>query len=105
MAKGGVPDEDCPTDMESMKFWCSVTKKATTKDAFKVTAAAKTALRPASAAAALGAGLQDGPSLLPVADAQALLASVTTPASGTSTAPPPGTPGQGWSETLFLIVS
>ena len=93
-----MPDEDCPTDMESMKFWCTVTKKATTKDAFKVTAAAKTALRPASAAAALGAGLQDGPSLLPVADAQALLASVTTtPTAGTSTpASAPATPGQGW---------
>jgi hypothetical protein len=92
-----VPDEDCPTDMESMKFWCTVTKKATTKDAFKVTAAAKTALRPASAAAALGAGLQDGPSLLPVADAQALLASVTTTPAGASTpSPAPATPGQGW---------
>ena len=80
-----------------MKFWCTVTKKATTKDSFQVTAAAKTRVRPASAAAALGAGLQDGPALLPVGDVTALLASVSTPAPGASApATPAGTPGQGW---------
>ena len=92
-----MPDEDCPTDMESMKFWCTVTKKATTKDSFQVTAAAKTAVRPASAAAALGAGLQDhGPALPPVSDPAALLASVTTPAPGASAPVTPAAPdGQG----------
>jgi len=84
VSRGGVPDEDCPTDLASMRFWCSTTKKQMQSDKTAVTASAKASVSAAVAFQALDGGFQAAAGLVPVTDVSAMMsqqAALTAPAT------------------------
>lgn len=93
IARGGVPDDDCPTDMASMRFWCTTTKKQTTRDRTQVHTSATASVHASAAFKALDAGFAVGTGpLVPVQDTQALLNAVAVATPKTPATPaPPGT--------------
>lgn len=54
VARGGIPDRDCPSDEASMKFWCHLTEKETTRDKVKVETKATANVAPGVMMDALG---------------------------------------------------
>ena len=92
ISRGGVPDEDCPTDLASMRFWCSTTKKQMQSDKTAVTASAKALVSAPVAFQALDGGFEAANGLVPVTDVSAMMtqqpastAAPATPAGGTPT--------------------
>lgn len=84
VSRGGVPDEDCPTDLASMRFWCSTTKKQMQSDKTAVTASAKASVSAPVAFQALDGGFQAAAGLVPVTDVSAMMsqqAAVIAPAT------------------------
>eukprot|EP00438_Fugacium_kawagutii_P020794 Skav229463 [mRNA] locus=scaffold577:147481:148630:+ [translate_table: standard] len=55
VGRGVIPDKDCPSDEASMKFWCHLSEKETTRDKFKVQMKAKANAQPGAMVDALGA--------------------------------------------------
>ena len=93
IAKGGVPDDDCPTDMASMRFWCTTTKKQTSVDRTQVHTSTKANVHASAAFSALDSGFAVGTGpLVPVQDTQALLnaAAAAVPKTAATPAPAPG---------------
>lgn len=56
VARGGVPDKDCPSDEASMQFWCHLTQKETTRDKVKVKTKATANVAAGTVVDALGTG-------------------------------------------------
>lgn len=56
VARGGVADKDCPSDEASMKFWCHLTEKETTRDKVKVNTKATVNVAAGTVVDALGTG-------------------------------------------------
>ena len=91
VARGGVPDDDCPTDVESMRFWCATSKKQTSVDKTQVHTTAKAMVSAPAAFAALESGFGPGSATVPVADPAALIAqSALAPAAAPATPNVPG---------------
>jgi hypothetical protein len=44
--RGGIPDEDCPTDAASTKFWCTTQTKYTDRESCAVKMTARAAVAP-----------------------------------------------------------
>lgn len=101
IAKGGVPDDDCPTDMASMRFWCTTTKKQTSVDRTQVHTSASANVHASAAFNALDGGFAVGTGpLVPVQDTQALLnaAAAATPKMPAT----PAAPGTLFDQTAVL---
>ena len=54
VARGGIPDRDCPSDEASMRFWCHLSEKETNRDKVKVKTKAQAQVAPGTMVDALG---------------------------------------------------
>ena len=74
VARGGVPDKDCPSDEASMQFWCHLTQKETTRDKVKVKTKATANVAAGTVVDALGTGFSSQ-NLVHVANPAQMIAS------------------------------
>ena len=104
--KGGAPNEDCPTDMASMRFWAHTVKTETTRDATQLRSTVRASIAATSAVQALATGF--APAKVGVAvDAANVMAQAgphpQAQASAQQALPAPATGGGKWLLLLFFV--
>ena len=87
--KGGVPDEDCPTDMASMRFWAHTLKTETTRDVTQLRSTVRAQVTAASAVQALTTGVANAAKTVPVDAANVMAQAGSVPVPGAQVVPQP----------------
>lgn len=87
--KGGVPDEDCPTDMASMRFWAHTFETETTRDVTQLRSTVRAQVTAASAVQALTTGVANAAKTVPVDAANVMAQAGSVPVPGAQVVPQP----------------
>ena len=83
MARGGIPDRDCPSDEASMRFWCHLSEKETNRDKVKVKTTAQAQVAPSTMVDALGTAFLPQ-NVVHVANPAQMIANRVAPAASSS---------------------
>ncbi|CAL1128351.1 unnamed protein product [Cladocopium goreaui] len=83
VARGGIPDRDCPSDEASMRFWCHLSEKETNRDKVKVKTTAQAQVAPSTMVDALGTAFLPQ-NVVHVANPAQMIANRVAPAASSS---------------------